>query len=135
MLMTATMMISSIRVKPPWPTGRRWLRFTSFIAKSPFWSTGIYTRSGGRLAGCGKTRDGMPGSGASWNKMRVTHLEEARMRGDDQQQPAMFSYISPEARVPQDHPLRAIRTLVDEVLAELSPRFETLYSRVGRPSI
>jgi len=67
--------------------------------------------------------------------MRVTHLEEARMRGDDQQQPAMFSYISPEARVPQDHPLRAIRTLVDEVLAELSPRFETLYSRVGRPSI
>ena len=57
------------------------------------------------------------------------------MRGDDRQQAAMFSYISPEARVPQDHPLRAIRTLVDEVLVELSPRFETLYSRVGRPSI
>src|SRR5499426_873453 len=77
----------------------------------------------------------MPGSGASSNKMRVTHLEEARMRGDDRQQAAMFSYISPEARVPQDHPLRVIRILVDEVLAELSPRFETLYSRVGRPSI
>ena len=57
------------------------------------------------------------------------------MRGDDQQQGAMFSYISPEARVPQDHPLRAIRALVDEVLGELSPRFETLYARVGRPSI
>ena len=57
------------------------------------------------------------------------------MRGDDRQQAAMFSYISPEARVPQDHPLRAIRTLVDKVLVELSPRFETLYSRVGRPSI
>ena len=57
------------------------------------------------------------------------------MRGDDGQQGAMFSYISPEARVPQDHPLRAIRALVDEVLAELSPRFETLYARVGRPSI
>ncbi len=57
------------------------------------------------------------------------------MRGDDRQQAAMFSYISPEARVPQDHPLRAIRVLVDEVLAELSPRFETLYARVGRPSI
>ncbi len=57
------------------------------------------------------------------------------MRGDDRQQPAMFSYISPEARVPQDHPLRAIRALVDEVLGELSPRFETLYARVGRPSI
>jgi transposase len=57
------------------------------------------------------------------------------MRGDDRQQAAMFSYISPEARVPQDHPLRAIRALVDEVLSELSPRFETLYARVGRPSI
>lgn len=57
------------------------------------------------------------------------------MRGDDRQQAAMFSFISPEARVPQDHPLRAIRVLVDEVLVDLSPRFETLYSRVGRPSI
>ena len=57
------------------------------------------------------------------------------MRGDDRQQAAMFSYISPEARVPRDHPLRAIRVLVDEVLADLGPRFETLYSRVGRPSI
>lgn len=57
------------------------------------------------------------------------------MRGDDREQAAMFSYVSPEARVPQDHPLRAIRVLVDEVLGELSPRFETLYSRVGRPSI
>src|SRR5215467_9301920 len=67
--------------------------------------------------------------------MRVTLCKEARMRGDDGQQAAMFSYLSPEARVPQDHPLRAIRSLVDEVLVELSPRFETLYSRVGRPSI
>ena len=57
------------------------------------------------------------------------------MRGDDRQQAAMFSYISPEARVPRDHPLRAIRLLVDDVLVQLSPRFETLYSRVGRPSI
>jgi transposase len=57
------------------------------------------------------------------------------MRGDDRQQPAMFSYISPEARVPHDHPLRGIRTLVDETLAELSPRFARLYSEVGRPSI
>lgn len=57
------------------------------------------------------------------------------MRGDDRQQAAMFSYVSPEARVPQDHPLRAIRVLVDEVLVDLSPRFETLYARAGRPSI
>ena len=57
------------------------------------------------------------------------------MRGDDEQQGAIYSYISPEARVPQDHPLRAIRALVDEVLRELSPRFAGLYARVGRPSI
>jgi transposase len=67
--------------------------------------------------------------------MRITLSEEARMRGDDRQQAAMFSYISAEARVPEDHPLRTIRTLVDEVLATLSPRFAALYARVGRPSI
>jgi hypothetical protein len=38
--------------------------------------------------------------------MRITLFEEARMRGDDRQQAAMFSYISAEARVPEDHPLR-----------------------------
>ncbi len=57
------------------------------------------------------------------------------MRGDDRQQEGMFSYVSPEARVPQDHPLRAIRSMVDEVLHELSPTFAKLYSRIGRPSI
>jgi transposase len=67
--------------------------------------------------------------------MRMTATEEVRMRGDDQQQAAVFSYISPDARVPRDHPLRAIRDLVDEALAELSPRFEALYAQVGRPSI
>jgi transposase len=43
------------------------------------------------------------------------------MRGDDRQQAAMWSYISPEQRVPQDHPLRRIRAIVDTILAELSP--------------
>jgi transposase len=47
----------------------------------------------------------------------------------------MFSYLSPEARVPQDHPLRVIRALVDEVLHDLSPTFDQLYSQTGRPSI
>ena len=55
------------------------------------------------------------------------------MRGDDRQQAAMWSYISPEQRVPQDHPLRPIRAMVDTVLAELSPEFARLYSPVGRP--
>jgi transposase len=57
------------------------------------------------------------------------------MRGDDPQQAAMFSYLSPEARVPVEHPLRAIRALVDVVLKELSPQFAQLYSYTGRPSI
>jgi transposase len=57
------------------------------------------------------------------------------MRGDDPQQVAMFSYISPEDRVPPEHPLRAIRALVDVVLKELSPHFAQLYSYTGRPSI
>jgi transposase len=47
----------------------------------------------------------------------------------------MFSYISAEQRVPQGHPLRALRTMVDEALAELSPRFSRLYAKRGRPSI
>jgi transposase len=57
------------------------------------------------------------------------------MRGDDQQQNHIFSYLSPEERVRKDHPLRAIRAMVDEVLTQLSPRFDTMYARVGRPSI
>jgi transposase len=57
------------------------------------------------------------------------------MRGEDQQQNHIFSYLSPEARVRKDHPLRAIRAMVDEVLAQLSRRFSAMYARVGRPSI
>ena len=57
------------------------------------------------------------------------------MRGEDQQQNYMFSYLSPESRVRKDHPLRAIRGMVDEVLVQISRRFDTMYARVGRPSI
>jgi len=57
------------------------------------------------------------------------------MRGNDQQQGHVFSYISPEQRVRKDHPLRPIRTMVDKVLQELSPQFNRMYSKVGRPSI
>jgi len=57
------------------------------------------------------------------------------MRGDDNQQDGMFSYISPEKRVPADHPLRPVRKMVDEILKEMSPKFAELYSKVGRPSI
>jgi len=57
------------------------------------------------------------------------------MRGDDNQQDGMFSYISPEKRVPADHPLRPVRKMVNEILREMSPEFAELYSKVGRPSI
>lgn len=57
------------------------------------------------------------------------------MRGADQKQEAMFSYISPEKRVPVDHPLRPIRERVDAALQEMSPRLARLYAQVGRPSI
>src|SRR5262249_18285093 len=57
------------------------------------------------------------------------------MRGDQQQQDAMFSYVSAEKRVPQDHPLRAIRKMCDEGLRALSRKFDELYSPTGRPSI
>jgi len=57
------------------------------------------------------------------------------MRGDDLQQGAMFSYLSPEQRVAADHPLRPIRQMVDIVLKRLSPRFEAMYAERGRPSI
>ncbi len=57
------------------------------------------------------------------------------MRGDDRQPDSMFSDVSPEQRVPSDHPLRAIRALVDGVLREMSPDFDRLYATVGRPSV
>jgi transposase len=57
------------------------------------------------------------------------------MRGNDQQQSHVFSYLSPEQRVRKDHPLRPIRRMVDEILKQLSPQFDKMYAKVGRPSI
>jgi transposase len=57
------------------------------------------------------------------------------MRGSDPKQDGMFSYVSPEQRVPAEHPLRPLRTMVDDILKEMSPRFAKLYADRGRPSI
>jgi transposase len=57
------------------------------------------------------------------------------MRGSDERTESLFSYVSCEARVPQDHPLRPIRAIVDEALEVLSGEFARLYSTTGRPSI
>jgi len=57
------------------------------------------------------------------------------MRGYDEQASHLFSYVSPEQRVPANHPVRAIRQITDRVLAKLSPIFSEMYSMIGRPSI
>ena len=57
------------------------------------------------------------------------------MRGADEQPGSMFSYISPEERVPKDHPLRAVRRITDRALERLSPRFGSIYVKFGRPSV
>jgi transposase len=57
------------------------------------------------------------------------------MRGSDDKQGAMFSIVSPERRVPADHPLRRIKALADEILAGMSATFDAMYSKIGRPSI
>lgn len=57
------------------------------------------------------------------------------MRGDDQRQSGMFSYVSLEERVPPDHPLRRIRETVDEILRGMAKEFEGMYAQTGRPSV
>jgi transposase len=57
------------------------------------------------------------------------------MRGNDPKQEGMFSYLSPEQRIPAEHPLRRLRRMVDDILKEMSPRFAKLYAERGRPSI
>src|SRR3982750_1230839 len=57
------------------------------------------------------------------------------MRGTDHQQAHMYSYLSPEARVRADHPLRGIRAMADMALQNMSERFDAMYAKTGRPSI
>jgi len=67
--------------------------------------------------------------------MSSTHSKSFTIRGHDTQQAGMFSYLSPEERVPVTHPLRPIRQYVDTALTSLSPQVTKLYARTGRPSI
>ena len=67
--------------------------------------------------------------------MRLTSSQSEYVRGDDQQSGHLFSYLSPDERVPAKHPLRPIRWMVDDALKALSPAFSGLYSAFGRPSI
>src|SRR5438046_9069253 len=77
--------------------------------------------------------------GSTSRSIRPTMLASltgaASMRGHDDQAAHLFSYVSPEQRVPADHPLRAIRQMTDRVLVTLSQKFARMYSDIGRPSI
>ena len=53
------------------------------------------------------------------------------MREKDGQQLNVFSYVSPEQRVPQDHPFHVLRAMTDEALQQLQPRFNKLYAKTG----
>ena len=57
------------------------------------------------------------------------------MRGETERQANIFLAVTPDTFVPEDHPLRRIKALVDECLQQLSPRFEAMYAKGGRPSI
>ena len=57
------------------------------------------------------------------------------MRGEDSKQATTFSMLSPQRRVPPDHPLRPVKAMTDVVLSSMSKRFDRMYSSVGRPSI
>jgi transposase len=57
------------------------------------------------------------------------------MRGADERSGSLFSYVDLESRVPADHPLRAIRVMVNAALAELDGEFAAMYAPMGRPSI
>src|SRR5215510_14642056 len=60
---------------------------------------------------------------------------EFGMRGTDQRSESLFSYVDLESRVPQSHPLRAIRVIVNAALTDLNAEFAAMYAPMGRPSI
>src|SRR5262245_19024285 len=67
--------------------------------------------------------------------LRADSSTEERMRGEGDDPQPMFSFITAAQRVPQDHPLRRVRSMADEALRGLSPEFSLLYSKTGLPSI
>lgn len=67
---------------------------------------------------------------------KASALHEAKqMRGTDVQQDGLFSYVSLEQRIPAEHPLRAVRALLDEALSSMSRAFDKVYAEGGRASI
>ena len=80
-------------------------------------------------AGCGETDN-------RWGQhVSLSSNQEGGMAGDDERPGGMFSYVSPEARIPAAHPLQPVRAMVDQILNELSPALSRLDARTGAPSI
>jgi transposase len=73
--------------------------------------------------------------GNLWIIVNALSVVEVAMRGIDVHGEAAFAYVSCEARVPVDHPLRIIRAIVDDALEALSAEFNALYAATGRPSV
>ena len=82
------------------------------------------------FTGCGKTICLM-----AVTDFRADLIYPMSMRGDDQKQAAMFSYLTLAQRIPADHPARQVRVLVDRALERMDAELEKLYSDTGRPSV
>src|SRR6202035_5643597 len=67
---------------------------------------------------------------SAWNR-----IEGQGMRGTDERSGSLFSYVDLEARIPNGHPGRRIREIVNGALSQLSADFEAMYAPLGRPSI
>jgi transposase len=83
-----------------------------------------------------KARLGLPGF-LTYHRGKSPHIAVGLrpMRSKDQERSSMWTTLQPEQTVPENHPLRPIRSMVNEILSELSPEFARLYSKRGRPSI
>ena len=76
-----------------------------------------------------------PGKGCRVDRQVSSNVKKEVMRGEQSQQSSMLCLVSPESRVPDDHPLRAVKQLADEALKKMTRSFGRMYSKTGRPSI
>ena len=99
------------------------------------WSVAAWPPAGGDRRRYSRLRKFVFRRGRLFDSLRRGAIVGVGMRGADEQTGALFSYLSPEALVPRQHPLRSIRRLVNAALEKLSGKFDTLYADSGRRSI
>src|SRR6266511_195592 len=83
------------------------------------------------MLGC----SGSSGRGGCPDTVEPSRTEVVWMRGRQEPQASMLAFVDVETRIPLDHPLRTIKYVADEALADLSPLFDAMYAEIGRPSI